>query len=396
MNTFARKNDINYAFDFLEMEYDLEPKHKTIKDQVESFVNLEVKPHINHWYDKKIFPLELVAKIGSEGLLGSFVPIKYGGRGFDSISYGLLMQELEKGDSAIRTTVCVQDCMLILPILNFGSEKQKERYLSKLISGSFLGAFGLTERLHGSNPRGMETRAKKVGDNYILNGEKMWITHAPVADIFIILAKTDEEDIQAFIIEKGTEGLTIENIEKSALQASITGTIKLENVIISVEQKLNLPNGINDIYECLFAARYSISWGALGAAIDCYEIALRYTLERHQFGKPLASKQAVQSKLVEMLSKITKAQLLCYKLANLREKGRINPSHVSMGKRDNVRCALDVSDISRELLGANGISINYSPIRHNNNFKAVHTYEGTDIIHTLVMGREITGISAFR
>ena len=396
MNAFVVTNDINYTFDFLEMEYDLKPKHKKIKDQVEAFVNKEINPHINHWYDNKIFPLELVAKIGAGGMFGSFAPIEYGGRGFDSISYGLLMQELEKGDSAIRTTVCVQDCMLILPILNFGSKRQKERYLPGLISGNLLGAFGLTERDHGSNPRGMETQAKKVGNKYVLNGEKMWITHAPVADLFIILAKTEKEGIQAFIIEKGTTGLSIEKIEKSALQASITGTVKLDNVTIDLDQKLNLPDGIKDIYKCLFAARYSISWGALGAAINCYETALKYTLERYQFGKPLASKQVVQSKLVEMLSKITKAQLLCYKLADLREKGKIKPSHVSMGKRDNVRCALDISDISRELLGANGISTNYSPIRHHNNFKAVHTYEGTDIIHTLVMGRDITGISTFR
>lgn len=375
----------------------LATEHKLVRQAVRDFVKKEISPIIDDYCQRAAFPVHLVKRFGDLGVFGPFVPEAYGGGGLDYISYGLMMQELERGDSGMRSTASVQGSLVMYPIYEFGSEAQKKKYLPKLASGEMLGCFGLTEPDYGSNPSGMITHFSDAGDHYLLNGAKMWISNSPLADVAVVWAKNEAGRVHGLLVERGMEGFTTPEIHKKwSLRASITGELVFDNVKVPKENLLPNISGLSGPLRCLDSARYGIAWGALGAAMDCYDVALRYALERIQFDKPIASFQLVQKKLAEMITEITKAQLLCWRLGVLKDAGKASTPQISMAKRNNVNMALQIAREARQILGGNGITGDYSIMRHIMNLESVVTYEGTHDIHLLITGADITGIQAFK
>lgn len=382
--------------DFYAIDDLLTEEHKMIRDSVRSWVKRELSPIIEHCAQNNEFPLHIVEQLGEAGCFGPQIPAEYGGGGLDYISYGLAMQELERCDSGIRSTASVQGSLVMYPIYLFGSEDQKNKYLPKLASGEYLGCFGLTEPDHGSNPGGMTTRFKDAGDHVILNGAKMWISNAPHADIAVVWAKDEEGIVRGLIVERGMEGFsTPETHGKWSLRASATGELVFDNVKVPKENILPKVKGLKGPLTCLNSARYGISWGVIGAAMDCYESARKYASERKQFGKPIGGFQLQQKKLAEMLTEITKAQLICWRLGVLMNEGKATPAQISLAKRNNVEMAMNIAREARQMHGGMGITGEYPMMRHMMNLESVVTYEGTHDIHLLILGMEITGENAF-
>ena len=374
----------------------LTDEHKIIRKAVRDWVNRAVIPIIDDACQKHEFPKHLIKELGGLGAFGPYIPSKYGGADMDQISYGLIMQELERGDSSIRSMASVQSSLVMYPIYKFGSEEQRQKYLPLLAKGELIGAFGLTEPNHGSDPGGMITRISDKGDHYLLNGSKMWITNASIADVSIVWAKDDEKIIRGLIVEKGMEGFTAPEITKKwSLRSSSTGELVFDNVKVPKENLLPDVKGLRGPLTCLSSARYGIAWGVIGAAMDCYDTALQYSKERIQFKKPIASFQLTQKKLAEMITEITKAQLLVWRLGVLRNEDRATPAQISMAKRNNVKMALDVAREARQIAGAMGITGDFPFMRHMMNLESVITYEGTHDIHLLITGEDITGETAF-
>jgi glutaryl-CoA dehydrogenase len=390
-------NDFFESPDFYNIDDLLTDEHKLIRSSMRDFVKKEITPFIEEWCQNAHFPYEIVKKFGEIGAFGPTIPQEYGGGGLDYISYGLLMQEIERGDSGMRSTASVQGSLVMYPIYKFGSEEQKKKFLPKLASGEFLGCFGLTEPDHGSNPSGMVTNFKDKGDHYLLNGAKMWISNSPKADIAVVWAKNEEGRIHGLIVERGMEGFTTpETHNKWSLRASTTGELVFDNVKIPKENLLTGKSGLGAPLMCLDSARYGIAWGALGAAMDCYDSARRYALERIQFDKPIASFQLIQKKLAEMLTEITKAQLVVWRLGTLMNEGKATTQQISLAKRNSVQIALEIAREARQIHGGMGITGEYPIMRHMMNLESVVTYEGTHDIHLLILGNEITGIPAFK
>lgn len=382
--------------DFYNIDTLLTEEQILVRSAMRDFVKQEITPFIEEWAQNSTFPKNIVKKFGDIGAFGPFIPAKYGGGDMDYISYGLIMQEIERGDSGMRSTASVQGSLVMFPIYKYGSESQKEKYLPKLASGELLGCFGLTEPDFGSNPAGMKSRIVDKGDHYILNGSKMWISNAPDADIAIVWAKDETDRIKGMILERDMEGLTTpETHGKWSLRASCTGELVFDNVKVPKEQILPDRDGLGAPLGCLDSARYGIAWGVIGAAMDCYESARKYALERIQFDKPIASFQLTQKKLAEMLTEITKAQLLNWRLGRLMTEGKASSSQISLAKRNNVEVALNIAREARQIFGGMGITGDYPIMRHMMNLESVITYEGTHDIHLLILGKEITGISAF-
>ncbi len=382
--------------DFYGIDDLLTEEQKLIRSSIRTFVKKEITPFIEDWAQRAYFPYEIVKKFGEIGAFGPTIPVEYGGGGLDYISYGLIMQEIERGDSGMRSTASVQGSLVMYPIYKFGTEVQRKKYLPKLASGEWLGCFGLTEPDYGSNPGGMATNFKDMGDYYLLNGAKMWISNAPKADVAVVWAKNEQGRIHGLIVERGMPGFTTpETHGKWSLRASTTGELVFDNVKVPKENLLPGKSGLGAPMMCLDSARYGIAWGAIGAAMDCYESARRYALERIQFGKPIASFQLIQKKLAEMLTEITKAQLLNWRLGVLMNEGKATTAQISMAKRNNVQVALEIAREARQIHGGMGITGEYPIMRHMMNLESVITYEGTHDIHLLILGREITGIQAF-
>ncbi len=382
--------------DYYLVEELLTDEHRLIRETVRAFVKKEVTPIIEDFAQRAEFPRHLLKGLAEVGAFGPYIPVEYGGQGLDQISYGIIMQELERGDSGIRSTASVQSSLVMYPIYTFGSEEQRKKYLPKLATGEFMGAFGLTEPSHGSDPGGMVSHFKDMGDHYVLNGSKMWISNAPFCDIAVVWAKDETGVVRGLIVERGMEGFsTPETHGKWSLRASATGELVFDNVRVPKENLLPNVKGLKGPLSCLNSARYGIAWGALGAALDCYDTALRYAGERIQFGKPIASFQLQQKKLAEMITEITKAQLLVWRLGTLKNENRANPAQISMAKRNNVALALEVARESRQILGGMGITGEYPIMRHMMNLESVVTYEGTHDIHLLITGLDVTGINAF-
>ncbi|MCD2201223.1 acyl-CoA dehydrogenase family protein [Halobacterium sp. KA-4] len=387
--------------DYFGLEADLDQEERLLLESARDFVDGEVEDIGQHWIDGT-FPEELIPKMGEMGFYAPNLE-GYGLANVSEKSYGLLMQELEACDSGLRSMASVQGALVMYPIHAFGSDEQREEWLPKLGTGEAVGCFGLTEPEHGSNPSAMETRAERAGghagDEYVLNGSKTWITNSPIADVAVVWAKDHSEDdnpVRGFLVETDRDGVTTNKIDdKLSLRASITGEISLQNVHIPKENRLPGVSGMKGPLSCLTQARYGIAWGAVGAARDCFETAREYATDREQFGKPIGGFQMQQQKLAEMATQITLAQLLAHRLADLKERGDMRPQHVSMAKRNNVRMARDQSRIAREMLGGNGITTDYSPMRHMTNMETVYTYEGTHDIHTLILGEDLTGIAAY-
>ena len=374
----------------------LSDEHKLVRSSVREWVDKSVIPIIDNAAQNHTFPIHLIKEMGEIGAFGPYIPEKYGGAGMDQVAYGIIMTELERGDSAIRSAASVQTSLVMYPIYAFGNEEQKMKFLPGLASGKLIGCFGLTEPNHGSDPGGMLTRFEDKGDHYLLNGSKMWITNSPIADVVIVWAKDEKGIVRGLIVEKGMEGFTApETTRKWSLRASITGELVFDNVKVPKENLLPNVKGLKGPLKCLNSARYGIAWGAIGAAMDCYNTALQYSLERKQFNKPIASFQLQQKKLAEMLTEITKAQLLAWRAGILRNDNRATPAQISMMKRNNVEMALKIARDSRQMLGAMGISGDFPIMRHMMNLESVITYEGTHDIHLLITGFDITGIAAF-
>lgn len=389
-------NDNFESPDFYRIDAFLSEEQLLVRSAMRDFVKKEITPFIEEWAQNSVFPKTIIRKFGEIGAFGPFIPARYGGGDLDYISYGLIMQEIERGDSGMRSTASVQSSLVMYPIFNFGSEAQREKYLPRLASGEILGCFGLTEPDFGSNPAGMKSRITDRGDHYILNGAKMWISNAPEADIAIVWAKNEEGRIKGMILERGMEGLaTPETFGKWSLRASSTGELVFNDVKVPKDQILAEKDGLGAALGCLDSARYGIAWGAVGAAMDCYESARKYAGERIQFNKPIASFQLTQKKLAEMLTEITKAQLLNWRLGMLMNEGKASSAQISLAKRNNVEMALKIARESRQIFGAMGITDDYPIMRHMMNLESVVTYEGTHDIHLLILGKEITGISAF-
>lgn len=383
--------------DFYQLDDLLTEEHKLIRASIRDFVKKEITPFIEGWAEANHFPYEIVRKFGEVGAFGPTVPEAYGGGGLDYISYGLIMQEIERGDSGMRSTASVQGSLVMHPIYVYGSEEQRKKYLPKLASGEWLGCFGLTEPNHGSNPAGMETHFTDEGDHYLLNGAKMWISNSPKADVAVVWAKNEQGRIKGLIVERGMEGFTTpETHGKWSLRASCTGELVFSDVKVPKANLLPNKDGLGAPMGCLDKARYGIAWGAIGAAMDCYESARRYALEREQFGKPIAAFQLVQKKLAEMLTEITKAQLLNWKLGKMMDEGKATTPQISMAKRNSVQVALEIAREARQIHGGMGITGEYPMMRHMMNLESVLTYEGTHDIHLLILGAEITGIPAFK
>lgn len=393
------KPDLYQAPDYYFLDDLLSDEHKLVRDAAREWVKREVSPIIEDYAQRAEFPTQMIKGLAEIGAFGPFIPEQYGGAGMDYMSYGLIMQEIERGDSGVRSTASVQTSLVMYPIYHFGNEEQRMKYLPRLASGEIMGCFGLTEPNHGSNPGGMETRIKDMGDHYLLNGAKMWISNAPFADIAVVWAK-DENDggrIKGLVVERGMQGFTTpETHNKWSLRASATGELIFDNVKVPKENLLPNKTGLGAPLMCLDSARYGIAWGALGAAMDCYDTALRYSLERHQFGKPIASFQLQQKKLAEMITEITKAQFLTWRLGALKDEGKATSAHISMAKRNNVNMALEIARNARQMLGAMGITGDYPIMRHMMNLESVVTYEGTHDIHLLITGMDVTGIQAFK
>ena len=367
-----------------------------IQQTAYDFVQAEFMPVINDHYENATFPIELVAKLGKLGFMGSSLPRESGGAGVSNVAYGLILHELERGDSGLRSFASVQGALVMYPIHAYGSKDQKAKWLSELGTGTKIGCFGLTEPNFGSNPGGMVTRCEKDGDNWIINGNKMWITNGSIADVAVVWARDKEGIVRGFLLEKGMEGFTSSDIHgKLSLRASVTSELSMVNVRVSDASRLPNIKGLKGPLGCLTQARYGIAWGMVGATVDCYNTALDYSIERKQFSKPIGGYQLTQAKLAEMVTQITEAQLLVYRLGRLKDEGKMTFQQVSMAKRNNCAMARDVARMAREILGANGIIEDYSPMRHMANIESVYTYEGTHEMHTLILGQEVTGMEAY-
>jgi len=389
--------DLFQAPDYYNLDDLFTEEHLMVRDAARDWVKRAVSPIIEEACQKAEFPKQIVPGLGEIGAFGPYIPEEYGGAGLDQISYGLIMQELERGDSGIRSTASVQSSLVMYPIYQYGTEEQRKKYLPKLASGEHLGCFGLTEPNHGSNPSGMETNFKDMGDHYLLNGAKMWISNSPFADLAVVWAKSEEGRIHGLIVERGMEGFTTpETHGKWSLRASATGELVFDNVKVPKENLLPNKSGLGAPLGCLDSARYGIAWGAIGAAMDCYDTALRYAKERVQFGKPIGGFQLQQKKLAEMITEITKAQTLTLRLGQLKNEGRATSAQISMAKRNNVDMALTICRDARQMLGGMGITGEYPIMRHMMNLESVVTYEGTHDIHLLITGLDITGLNAFK
>jgi glutaryl-CoA dehydrogenase len=383
--------------DYYQLDDLLTEEHKMIRDMVRAWIKKEVSPNIEEWAQNCHFPKHLVPQMGELGVFGPTVPTEYGGGGLDYISYGIMMQEIERSDSGMRSTASVQGSLVMYPIYAYGSEEQRNKFLPKLASGEWLGCFGLTEPDSGSDPSSMITNIKDAGDHVILNGAKMWISNSPEAQVAVVWAKDEQGDIRGMIVERGMEGFTTPEIHnKWSLRASCTGELVFDNVKVPKENIFPNIKGLKGPLGCLSKARYGIAWGALGAAMDCYDSALRYTLQRSQFGKPIAGFQLQQKKLAEMLTEITKGQLLVWRLGVLMNEGKATPAQISMAKRNSCEIALNIAREARQMHGGMGITGEYSIMRHMMNLESVVTYEGTHDIHLLITGMDITGINAFK
>jgi glutaryl-CoA dehydrogenase len=393
----STKTDDFESPDFYLLDDLLSTEHLIIRKSVRDFVKREISPLIEDAAQKAIFPKHLVKEMGELGVFGPTIPSKYGGIDADYISYGIMMQEIERGDSGMRSTASVQGSLVMDPIYRFGSEEQKNKFLPQLAKGEMLGCFGLTEPDHGSNPSGMTSNFVEKDDYVILNGSKMWISNAPLADVAVVWAKNEEGRIKGMLVERGMVGFTTPEIHnKWSLRTSITGELVFNDVKIPKSNILPLADGLKAPMSCLDSARYGIAWGAIGAAMDCYEMARKYALERIQFGKPLAAFQLTQKKLAEMLTEITKSQLINWRLGILKNQGKATTSQISLAKRNNVLTAITIAREARQILGGNGISGEFPIMRHLMNLESVITYEGTNDIHLLILGNEITGIQAFK
>ncbi|MES2627755.1 MAG: acyl-CoA dehydrogenase family protein [Bacteroidota bacterium] len=383
--------------DYYNVDELLTEEQRLVRDTARAWVSKEISPIIEDAYEKAEFPKQIVKGLGEIGGFGCYIPEQYGGAGLDQISYGLIMQELERGDSGIRSTSSVQTSLVMYPIWKYGNEEQRNKWLPKLATGEFIGSFGLTEPDHGSNPGGMVTNFKDAGDHYILNGAKLWISNSPFCDLAVVWAKDEEGRIHGLVVERGMEGFTTpETHGKWSLRASATGELVFDNVKVPKANLLPNKSGLGAPLGCLDSARYGIAWGAIGAAMDCYDSALRYSKERIQFGKPIASFQLVQKKLAEMITEITKAQLLAWRLGVMRNEGKATSAQISMAKRNNVNMAIEIAREARQIHGAMGITNEYPIMRHMMNLESVITYEGTHDIHLLITGMDVTGISAFK
>ena len=391
------KPDLFEAPDYYNLDDLLSEEHKLVRDAARQWVKRDISPIIEEYAQKAEFPEQIIGGLAEIGAFGPYIPEEYGGAGLDQISYGLIMQEIERGDSGVRSTASVQSSLVMYPIFAYGSEEQRKKYLPKLATGEWMGCFGLTEPNHGSNPGGMETKFKDAGDHYVLNGAKLWISNSPFADMAVVWAKNEEGRIHGLIVERAMEGFsTPETHNKWSLRASATGELIFDNVKVPKENLLPGKNGLGAPLGCLDSARYGIAWGAIGAAMDCYDTALRYAKERIQFGKPIAGFQLQQKKLAEMITEITKAQLLAFRLGQLKNEGKATTAQISMAKRNNVEMAIKIAREARQMLGGMGITGEYSIMRHMMNLESVITYEGTHDIHLLITGADITGISAFK
>lgn len=390
------KDDLFQAPDYYQLDELLSDEHKMVRDATRAFVKKEVSPIIEDFAQRAAFPKDLLPKLAEIGAFGPYIPEEYGGAGLDQMSYGLMMQEIERGDSGIRSTCSVQSSLVMFPIHAYGSEEQKRKFLPKLASGEMLGAFGLTEPDFGSNPGGMGTNFVDKGDHYLLNGAKMWISNAPFCDVAVVWAKNEEGRIHGILVERGMEGFsTPETHNKWSLRASATGELVFDNVKVPKENLLPGKSGLGAPLSCLDSARYGIAWGVIGVAMDCYDTALRYSKERIQFGKPIGGFQLQQKKLAEMITEITKAQMLTWRLGVLKNEGRATSAQISMAKRNNVDMALNIAREARQMLGGMGITGEYPIMRHMMNLESVVTYEGTHDIHLLITGLDVTGLSAF-
>lgn len=391
------KPDLFEAPDYYNLDDLFSEEHKLVRDAAREWVKRAVSPIIESYAQKAEFPEQIIGGLAEIGAFGPYIPETYGGAGLDQISYGLIMQEIERGDSGVRSTASVQSSLVMYPIWQYGNEEQRQKYLPKLASGEFMGAFGLTEPDHGSNPGGMTTNYKDMGDHYLLNGAKLWISNAPFCDLAVVWAKNEEGRIHGLIVERGMEGFsTPETHNKWSLRASATGELIFQDVKVPKENLLPNKSGLGAPLGCLDSARYGIAWGAIGATMDCYDTALRYAKERVQFGKPIAGFQLQQKKLAEMITEITKAQLLAFRLGQLKNENKASSAQISMAKRNNVEMALKIAREARQILGGMGITGEYSIMRHMMNLESVVTYEGTHDIHLLITGLDITGLNAFK
>jgi glutaryl-CoA dehydrogenase len=392
----AAKTDTFQSPDYYSVDELLNEEHKHVRDAVRNYVKKEISPIIEDYAQRAEFPEQIVKQMGDLGVFGPTIPHEYGGGGLDYISYGLMMQELERGDSGVRSTASVQGSLVMYPIYAYGSEEQRKKYLPKLASGEWLGCFGLTEPDHGSNPAGMLSNFKDAGDHVVLNGSKMWISNAPYAHVAVVWAKNEEGIVYGLILERGMEGFSTPTTHgKWSLRASATGELVFDNVKVPKENIFPNVKGLKGPLGCLTKARYGIAWGALGAAMDCYDTALQYSKEREQFGRPIGGFQLQQKKLAEMVTEITKAQLLVWRLGVLMNEGKATPQQVSMAKRNSCEIASNIAREARQMLGGMGITGEYSIMRHMMNLESVITYEGTHDIHLLITGMDVTGLNAF-
>ena len=393
----AARTDNFVSPDYFNVDELLTEEHKLIRETVRSYVKKEISPIIEDYAQRAEFPQQIIKQLGDLGCFGPTVPVEYGGGGLDYISYGLMMQELERGDSGVRSTASVQGSLVMFPIYAYGNEEQRKKYLPKLASGEWLGCFGLTEPNHGSDPSSMLTNFKDAGDHVILNGAKMWISNAPFSQVAVVWGKNEEGEIQGLIVERGMEGFTTPTTHgKWSLRASATGELVFDNVKVPKQNILPNVKGLKGPLGCLTKARYGIAWGTIGAAMDCYDTALRYSKEREQFGKPIGGFQLQQKKLAEMITEITKAQLLNWRLGVLMSEGKATPQQVSMAKRNACEVAANICRDARQMLGGMGITGEYPVMRHMMNLESVITYEGTHDIHLLITGMDVTGMNAFK
>ena len=391
------RTDNFQAPDYYNIDDLLTEEHKLIRDAARAWVKRDVSPIIEKAAQDAVFPESIIPGLAEIGAFGPYIPEAYGGAGLDQISYGLIMQEIERGDSGVRSTASVQSSLVMYPIWKYGNEEQRNKYLPKLASGEWMGSFGLTEPDHGSNPSGMTTNYKDMGDHYLLNGAKLWISNSPFCDVAVVWAKNEEGRIHGLIVERDMEGFsTPETHNKWSLRASATGELIFQDVKVPKENLLPNKSGLGAPLGCLDSARYGIAWGVIGAAMDCYDTALRYSKERVQFGRPIGGFQLQQKKLAEMITEITKAQLLCLRLGQLKNENKATSAQISMAKRNNVDMALKIARDARQMLGGMGITGEYPIMRHMMNLESVVTYEGTHDIHLLITGLDITGINAFK
>lgn len=395
--TPSTKTDKFQHHDYYLIDELLTEEHLLAREAVREWVKSEVSPIIEVYSDKAECPTHLFKGLADIGAFGPSLPVEYGGGGMDEISYGIIMQELERGDSGIRSMASVQGSLVMYPIYKYASEEIKKKYLPKLGCGEYIGCFGLTEPDHGSNPSNMITNIVDKGDHYLLNGAKMWITNSPIADLAVVWAKDEAGDIRGMVVESNTKGFSAPQIHgKWSLRASITGELVFEDVVVPKENVFTTVKGLKGPLSCLSKARYGIAWGAVGAALDCYDSALRYSLEREQFGRPIGGFQLTQKKLAEMITEITKAQLLVWRLGSLANAGKASPAQISMAKRNNVEMALNIAREARQIHGGMGITNEYPIMRHLMNLETVITYEGTHDIHLLITGMDVTGLNAFK